>query len=145
LSESTIQDHVSTHTDHCSSSGKVRFLGLSEFGVDTLQRASKIHQISAYQVEYSPFSLDIEKTELGLLRACRELGTDIVAYSPLGRGILTGQIKSVDDFDEQDFRESIPRFSKENFPKNIELVNRLKSMAGGKDCTSWQLTLAWMM
>jgi aryl-alcohol dehydrogenase-like predicted oxidoreductase len=123
----------------------VRFLGLSEFGVDTLQRASKIHQISAYQVEYSPFSLDIEKPEVGLLRACRELGIDIVAYSPLGRGILTGRINSVDDFDEQDCGESIPRSSKENFPKNIELVNRLKSMVGGEDCTSWQLTLAWMM
>jgi aryl-alcohol dehydrogenase-like predicted oxidoreductase len=145
LSESAIQHHASTHTDHLSSSGKVRFLGLSECGVDTLQRASKIHQISAYQIEYSPFSLDIEKPEVGLLRTCRELGIATVAYSPLGRGMLTGQIKTADDFDKHDFRRSIPRFSKENFGKNIQLVNTLKSMADGKGCTPGQLTLAWMM
>lgn len=126
-------------------SGQVRHIGLSECGIDTLQRASKIHQIAAYQIEYSPFSMDIEKPEVGLLKTCRELGIATVAYSPLGRGMLTGQYKSVDDFDENDFRRSIPRFSAENFDKNIQLVNTLKSIADKKGCTSGQLTLAWMM
>jgi aryl-alcohol dehydrogenase-like predicted oxidoreductase len=89
--------------------------------------------------------MDIEKPEVGLLKTCRDLGIATVAYSPLGRGMLTGQIKSVDDFDEHDFRRSIPRFSKENFDKNIQLVNTLKSMADSKGCTAGQLTLAWMM
>lgn len=125
------------------SSGKVRYLGLSECGIDTLQRASKIHQISAYQIEYSPFSMDIEK--FGLLDTCRQLGIATVAYSPLGRGMLTGQYKSIDDFDENDFRRSIPRFSRENFDKNIQLVEVFKAIADKKGCTPGQLTLAWMI
>lgn len=126
-------------------SGKVKYLGLSECGVDTLRRASKIHPIHAYQIEYSPFSMDIEKPEFGLLETCRELGIATIAYSPLGRGMLTGQYKSIDDFDENDFRRLVPRFSKENFPKNLQLVEALQSMAEKKNCTSGQLTLAWMM
>ncbi|KAL7626080.1 hypothetical protein AAE478_002850 [Parahypoxylon ruwenzoriense] len=125
--------------------GKVSYLGLSECGVDTLQRAVKVHPIAAYQIEYSPFSRDIEFPEVGLLKTCRELGIATVAYSPLGRGMLTGQYKSPDDFDENDFRRSIPRFSKENFYKNIELVNTVQEIAAKKNCTSGQLSLAWLM
>ncbi|KAK0614922.1 putative aldo-keto reductase [Bombardia bombarda] len=125
--------------------GKVRYLGLSECGVDTLQRAAKIHPIAAYQIEYSPFSLEIEKPEFGLLKTCRELGIATVGYSPLGRGMLTGQYTSLDDFDKDDFRRLIPRFSPENFHKNLELVDTLKAMGDKKGCTSGQLTLAWMM
>lgn len=139
-----VEDIVATMKEFIDS-GKVRYLGLSECGVDTLKRASKIHQISAYQIEYSPFSMDIEKEEVGLLKTCRELGIATIAYSPLGRGMLTGQYKSIDDFDENDFRRSIPRFSAENFDKNIQLVNTLKAMADKKGCTPGQLTLAWMM
>ncbi|KAF2644123.1 putative aldo-keto reductase [Massarina eburnea CBS 473.64] len=139
-----VEDIVTTMKEFINS-GQVRYLGLSECGVDTLQRANKIHQISAYQIEYSPFSMDIESPQVGLLKCCRDLGIATIAYSPLGRGMLTGQYKSVDDFDEGDFRRSIPRFSRENFDKNIQLVNVLKSIADGKGCTPGQLTLAWMM
>ncbi|KAL9003142.1 MAG: hypothetical protein Q9188_003964 [Gyalolechia gomerana] len=128
-----------------SSKGTVKYLGLSECGADTLRRAYKIHPIHAYQIEYSPFSMDIEKPETNLLRTCRELGIATVAYSPLGRGMLTGQYKSLDDFDANDFRQSIPRFFKENFPKNLQLVETLKEIANKKDCTPGQLSLAWLM
>jgi aryl-alcohol dehydrogenase-like predicted oxidoreductase len=89
--------------------------------------------------------MDIEKPEVGLLDTCRELGIATVAYSPLGRGMLTGQYKSINDFDENDFRRSIPRFSAENFPKNLQLVETLRSIAEQKNCTLGQLSLAWMM
>ena len=114
--------------------------------MDTLRRAVKIHPIQAYQIEYSPFSTEIEDPEVGLLATCRELGIATVAYSPLGRGILTGQYRSVDDFPEDDFRRTIPRFStQENFDRNLVLVDVLRKIAEKKDCTSGQLTLAWMM
>ena len=114
--------------------------------MDTLRRAVKIHPIQAYQIEYSPFSTDIETPEVGLLATCRELGIATVAYSPLGRGILTGQYRSVDDFPEGDFRRTIPRFStQENFDKNLVLVDVLKKIADRKNCTPGQLTLAWMI
>lgn len=89
--------------------------------------------------------MDIEKPDTGLLATCRELGIATVAYSPLGRGMLTGRYQSVDDFDEKDFRRSVPRFSKENFSRNLELVRMLQTIADGKECTSGQLVLAWMM
>lgn len=89
--------------------------------------------------------MDIEKPETGLLATCRELGIATVAYSPLGRGMLTGRYKSIDDFDEKDFRRSIPRFSRENFPRNLQLVGTLQAIAERKKCTSGQLVLAWMM
>lgn len=89
--------------------------------------------------------MDIEDPQLGLLKTCRELGIATVAYSPLGRGMLTGQIKSIDDFGQTDFRRTIPRFSKENFDKNMILVDTLKVMAGRRGCTPGQLTLAWML
>ncbi|KAI4113109.1 MAG: hypothetical protein LQ345_005844 [Seirophora villosa] len=126
-------------------SGKVRYLGLSECTASTLRRACKIHPIHAYQIEYSPFSLDIEKRETALLETCRELGIATVAYSPLGRGMLTGQYTSIDDFDVNDFRRSIPRFSKDNFGRNLQLVEVLRGIADKKRCTTGQLTLAWLM
>ena len=97
------------------------------------------------QIEYSPFTLDIEDPKIALLKTCRELGVATIAYSPLGRGMLTGQIKSPDDFDEDDFRRSVPRFSPENFPKNLKVVEELESLAKKKGCTPGQLTLAWLM
>ncbi|RYP69279.1 hypothetical protein DL769_005300 [Monosporascus sp. CRB-8-3] len=125
--------------------GKVRYLGLSECGVDTLRRAVKVHPIHAYQIEYSPFDRHIEKPEVGLLQTCRELGIATVAYSPLGRGMLTGQYTCANDFEQADIRRFLPRFSDENFPKNIKLVNTLKEIAASKKCTPGQLTLAWIM
>ena len=89
--------------------------------------------------------MDIEDPKIGLLKTCRELGIATVAYSPLGRGMLTGQYKSVDDFDADDFRRTVPRFSAENFPKNLKLVDTLKAIADKKNASPGQLTLAWMM
>jgi aryl-alcohol dehydrogenase-like predicted oxidoreductase len=125
--------------------GKIDHLGLSEVSASTLRRAHAIHPISAVQVEYSPFALDIESPKIDLLRTCRELGIAIVAYSPLGRGFLTGQLKSPDDFEEGDFRKHAPRYSKTNFPKNLELVDQLVSFSGKKGCTPGQLSLAWLL
>ena len=125
--------------------GKIKYLGLSEVSADTLRRAHAVHPISAVQIEYSPFTMDIEDPEIALLKTCRELGVATVAYSPLGRGFVTGQYKSPDDFEEGDFRKFVPRFSKENFPKNLALVDKLAAIAKNKDCTTGQLTLAWLM
>ncbi|KAL2132537.1 hypothetical protein VTI74DRAFT_3697 [Chaetomium olivicolor] len=139
-----IEDIVETMKEFVLS-GQVRYLGLSECGADTLHRACKVFPIHAYQIEYSPFSMDIEKPGIDLAKTCRELGIAIVAYCPLGRGMLTGQYKSVDEFPEGDFRRTVPRFSNENFPKNMKLVEEIKKIAERKGCTSGQLTLAWMM
>ena len=125
--------------------GKIKYIGLSECSSETLRRAYAVHPIAAVQIEYSPFSLDIESEEIGLLKTCRELGVAIVCYSPLARGVLTGQIKSPDDFEANDFRHMMPRFSKENFPKNLELVDTLTAIAKRKNCTPGQLTLAWIL
>ena len=96
-------------------------------------------------MEYSPFTLDIENPQVALLETCRELGVSIVAYSPLGRGMLTGQYRSNRDFEEGDWRRTAPRFSDDNFPKNLELVDKLKVIADQKGITPGQLTLAWLM
>ncbi|KAK4069132.1 hypothetical protein Trihar35433_5711 [Trichoderma harzianum] len=125
--------------------GKIRHLGLCEVSAATLRRAHAVHPITAIQVEYSPFSVDIEKPQIDILRTARELGIAIVAYSPLGRGMLTGQIRSRDDFDADDFRKSLPRFSKENFPKNLALVEKIGTIATSKGVTPGQLTLAWLL
>jgi aryl-alcohol dehydrogenase-like predicted oxidoreductase len=125
--------------------GKIKYIGLSECSSDTLRRAYAVHPVAAVQIEYSPFSLDIERDEIGLLKTCRELGVAVVCYSPLGRGLLTGQIKSPDDFEENDGRRRMPRFSKENFPKNFQLVDTLTVLAKKKNCTVGQLTLAWIL
>ncbi|KAL8954965.1 MAG: hypothetical protein Q9183_006849, partial [Haloplaca sp. 2 TL-2023] len=125
--------------------GKVKYLGLSECSSESLRRASKVHRISAVQIEYSPFTMEIEDPRMALLQTCRELGVAVVAYSPLGRSILTGQYCSRFDFEEGDWRRSAPQFSDENFPKNVELVTKLKVMADRKSVTTGQLTLAWLM
>lgn len=123
----------------------MRYLGLSEISAQTLRRAHAIHPITAIQVEYSPFSMDIEQPNIGLLETARELGVAIVAYSPLGRGMLTGQYRSPHDFGEDDLRKHMPRFSDENFSKNLELVAKIESIASTKSCTPGQLTLAWLL
>jgi aryl-alcohol dehydrogenase-like predicted oxidoreductase len=125
--------------------GKIRYIGLSEISAGTLYRASKVHRIDAVQIEYSPFSLDIESPQIGLLRACRELGVAVVGYSPLGRGFLTGTFKSPADFEDGDLRKVLPRFSEENFPKNLVLVEQLEGLARQKNVTSSQLILAWIL
>lgn len=122
--------------------GKVRFLGLSEAGPNTIRRANAVHPIAALQTEYSLWSRDPEDE---ILPVCRELGIGFVPYSPLGRGFLTGQIKSVDDFPPDDFRRFGPRFQGENFQKNLELVARIEEMARQKGCKPSQLALAWVM
>jgi aryl-alcohol dehydrogenase-like predicted oxidoreductase len=122
--------------------GKVRHLGLSEAGAATLSRAVAVHQIAALQSELSLWSRDIEDK---IVPACRELGIGVVAYSPLGRGFLSGAIRSLDDLAEDDWRRFMPRFQGENFGKNLELVDRVEEMAGRKGCTPAQLALAWVL
>ena len=122
--------------------GKVRHIGLSEAGIETIRRAHKVHSIAALQSEYSLWSRDPED---GILDVCRELGIGFVAYSPLGRGFLTGQIKSFDDLAPDDYRRNSPRFQGENFDKNIELVRRIEEIAAEKGCTPAQLALAWVL
>ena len=128
-----------------SRDGKIKYLGLSEVSSSTLRRACQVHHIDAVQMEYSPFAVDIEDPQIALLKTCRELGVATVAYSPLGRGFLTGAYKSPDDFDKNDFRRLCPQFSEENFGKNITLVDTLFKLAEKKGCTAGQLTLAWLL
>ncbi|KAI9061642.1 Aldo/keto reductase [Trametes sanguinea] len=125
--------------------GKVRYLGLSEVSAETLRRAHKVHPISAVQVEYSPFALDIEDEQIGLLKTARELGVKIVAYSPVGRGLLTGKFKSPDDLPENDGRRYLPRFSKENFPKVLQVVDSITKIAAKYNATPAQVCLAWLL
>ncbi len=122
--------------------GKVRYLGLSEAGPDTLRRASKVHPITALQTEYSLWTRDPED---GVLAACRELGIGFVAYSPLGRGFLTGRFKKFEDMDETDYRRFSPRFQGDNFKKNLDLVEHIEKLAAQKKCTPAQLVLAWLL
>jgi aryl-alcohol dehydrogenase-like predicted oxidoreductase len=122
--------------------GKVRFLGLSEAGAATIRRAHAEHPISALQSEYSLWSRDIEDE---ILPTLRELGIGLVAYSPLGRGFLTGQISRFEDFDEDDYRRNSPRFQGHNFQKNLELVARVQAIADRHGVTAGQLALAWVM
>ncbi len=122
--------------------GKVRWLGLSEVGPETLRRACAVHPITALQSEYSLWSRDPED---GVLAACRALGVGFVAYSPLGRGFLAGQIKRFEDFAPDDYRRMSPRFQGENFQKNLDLVRRIQELAAEKRCTASQLALAWVL
>jgi aryl-alcohol dehydrogenase-like predicted oxidoreductase len=122
--------------------GKVRYLGLSEAGVNTIKRAHATHPITALQSEYSLWTRDPED---GSLATCRELGIGLVPYSPLGRGFLTGQIKKFEDLAKDDYRRSSPRFQGSNFQKNLELVERIRQMAAEKSCTPAQLALAWVL
>src|SRR3954470_16093655 len=122
--------------------GKVRFLGLSEAAAGTIRRAHEVHPISALQTEYSLWTRDPEDE---ILPTVRELGIGFVAYSPLGRGFLSGQITSPDDLPEDDFRRSNPRFQGENFQRNLDLVERVKEIASEKDVTPGQLAIAWLL
>jgi aryl-alcohol dehydrogenase-like predicted oxidoreductase len=122
--------------------GKVRYLGLSEAGPKTIRRAHKEHPITAVQNEYSLWTRGPED---GVLAVCNELGIGFVPYSPLGRGVLTGKITSLNDLAQDDFRRTNPRFEEENFKKNLELAHHVSQMAAEKGCTAGQLALAWVL
>jgi len=136
-----IEDTVGAMADLVKQ-GKVRHLGLSEAGPQTLRRAMKVHPITALQTEYSLWSRDPENE---ILETCRELGIGFVAYSPLGRGFLTGQFKRFEDLPADDYRRNTPRFQGENFQKNLDLVHRVEEIAKQKHCTPSQLALAWVL
>jgi aryl-alcohol dehydrogenase-like predicted oxidoreductase len=123
--------------------GKVRYLGLSEASAETIRRANAVHPITALQSEYSLWTRDPEDN--GVLETTRELGISLVAYSPLGRGFLTGEIKRFEDLAEDDYRRHSPRFQGENFEKNLELVGEIEEVAARKHCTPAQLALAWVL
>jgi len=122
--------------------GKVRYLGLSEVSAETLARAHAVHPITALQSEYSLWTRNPEN---GVLAACERLGVGLVAYSPLGRGFLTGALKTPDDFAPDDYRRENPRFQGENFGRNLALVEKVKTLAQDKGCTPAQLALAWVL
>jgi aryl-alcohol dehydrogenase-like predicted oxidoreductase len=122
--------------------GKVRYLGLSEASASDIRRAHSVHPISALQTEYSLWSREIEDE---ILPTVRELGITHVAYSPLSRGFISGELLKFEDLEENDVRRYIPRFQKENFQKNVDLVDKIKEIAEEKNCTPSQLALAWTM
>lgn len=123
--------------------GKIGYIGLSEVSSETVKKAHAVHPITAVQSEYSLFERTVE--EKGVIKTLNELGIGFVAYSPLGRGFLSGQIRSIDDLPENDFRRGIPRFQEQHFLKNIELVEAIESLAKEKEITSSQLALAWII
>ena len=123
--------------------GKVRYIGVSEAAPATIRRAHKVHPLTALQTEYSLFERSPEHNEV--LATVRELGIGFVAYSPLGRGFLSGQIKTVNDLDSNDFRRNDPRFSQENFDRNMQLVERIREVAQRKGVTPSQIALAWVL
>ena len=139
--DTPIEDTVGAMADLVRE-GKVRFLGLSEAGPKTIRRAHAAHPITALQTEYSLWSRDPEDE---VLPTCRELGIGFVAYSPLGRGFLTGQIKRFEDLAADDYRRRSPRFQGDNFQRNIELVRRIEAIAAKKRCRPSQLALAWVL
>jgi aryl-alcohol dehydrogenase-like predicted oxidoreductase len=139
--ETSIEETVGAMADLVHR-GKVRFLGLSEAGSETIRRAHAVHPITALQSEYSLWTRDPEDQVLGV---CRELGIGFVPYSPLGRGFLTGQIKRFEDLPEDDYRRTSPRFQGENFQRNLDLVQRVGEIAREKRCTPAQLALAWVL
>jgi aryl-alcohol dehydrogenase-like predicted oxidoreductase len=122
--------------------GKVRYIGLSEASPNTIKRANSIHPITALQTEYSLWTRDPEN---GALQACRELGISFIAYSPLGRGFLTGAIKTTENLDKNDFRRFNPRFQGENLEHNLKIVKQIEELAVKKNCTTPQLALAWLL
>ncbi|MCA9438450.1 MAG: aldo/keto reductase, partial [Candidatus Omnitrophica bacterium] len=122
--------------------GKVRHLGLSEAAPNTIRRAAKVHPIAALQTEYSLWSREVEDE---ILSTVRELGIGFVAYSPLGRGFLTGQFKTIEDLPEDDYRRHSPRFQGENFQRNLDLVKKIEEMAKAKGCAPSQLALGWVL
>jgi aryl-alcohol dehydrogenase-like predicted oxidoreductase len=139
--DTPIEDTVGAMAELVAS-GKVRYLGLSEASPATIRRAYAVHPISALQTEYSLWTRDPEH---GPLSTCRELGIGFVAYSPLGRGFLSGRFRTPDDLEEGDFRRHHPRFQGENFRRNLELVARVEELAAEKGCTPSQLALAWVL
>jgi aryl-alcohol dehydrogenase-like predicted oxidoreductase len=122
--------------------GKIRGIGLSEASAQTLRKGHSVHPITALQTEYSLWTRDPEEE---ILQTCQELGIAFVAYSPLGRGFLTGQIKKFEDLDATDYRRNSPRFQGDNFDKNLELVKKIQQLATKKNCTASQLALAWVL
>ena len=138
--ETPIEDTVGAMAELVKE-GKVKYLGLSEASGETLRRANAVHQITALQSEYSLWTRDVEDNDV--LKACRELGVGFVAYSPLGRGFLSGEIKRFEDLAKDDYRRHSPRFQGENFDKNIKLVEKVKEIANEKGVTTSQLALAW--
>ena len=139
--ETPIEDTVGAMAE-LARAGKVRFIGLSEPSAQTIERAHKVHPVTAVQSEYSLWTRDPED---GILQTCEKLGIGFVPYSPLGRGFLTGAIKSPDDFDAGDYRRHSPRFVGDNFAKNLELVDKVRELAKDKGCTPAQLALAWVL
>jgi aryl-alcohol dehydrogenase-like predicted oxidoreductase len=139
--ETPIEDTVGAMAELVRA-GKVRFLGLSEAAPATIRRACAVHPISALQNEYSLWTRDPEE---GVLATCRELGVGLVAYSPLGRGFLTGEIKAFEDLAQDDYRRFQPRFQGENFQRNLDLVARVREIADEKGVTPAQLALAWVL
>ncbi len=139
--ETPIEETVGAMADLIKE-GKIRHIGLSEAGPKTLRRAVKVHPIAALQTEYSLWTRDPEQE---ILATCRELGIGFVAYSPLGRGFLTGQFKNFDDLAADDYRRFSPRFQGENFQKNLDLVKRVQEIAREKECQPSQLALAWVL
>jgi aryl-alcohol dehydrogenase-like predicted oxidoreductase len=128
--------------------GKVRHLGLSEVSAATIRRAHAVHPIAAVQVEYSPFCLDIESPTVGVMQTCRELGIAVVASSPMGRGLLTGTVPSFDELPADDmFRRNTAKYAPDNFPKIMELVSKLRTVAEARSppCTPAQVTIAWIL
>ncbi len=144
----------------------MKHLGLSEISAETLRRAHAVHPIAAIQVEYSPFTLDIEDEKIGLLKTARELGVTVIAYSPLGRGLITGRYvrsphplfvecsvliswtslqRSPDDLAPDDWRRSVPRYSKENFPNIVKLADSLGALGKKYNATAGQVALAWLL
>jgi aryl-alcohol dehydrogenase-like predicted oxidoreductase len=137
----SIEDTVGAMADLVRE-GKIKYIGLSEAGPETLRRAYAVHPISALQTEYSLWSREPEDE---IIPTCRALGIGFVPYSPLGRGFLTGAYKSIEDFRSDDFRRTSPRFQGENFAKNLELVRHIEQLAAEKGCTPSQLALAWVL
>ncbi|KAE8543009.1 hypothetical protein D1P53_000496 [Cryptococcus gattii VGV] len=132
-----------TALDGLRKAGKCKYIGLSECGVATLRKACSIAKIDALQIEYSPWFTDHEDS--GLIDAAKELGVSIIAYSPLGKGMLSGQYRSPNDFPEGDIRRTIPRFSEENMPKNLQIVDEFAKLAKAKGCSPGQVALAWVI
>jgi aryl-alcohol dehydrogenase-like predicted oxidoreductase len=139
--ETPIEDTVGAMADLVRQ-GKVRYLGLSEAAPQTIRRACAVHPIHALQTEYSLWSRDPEDE---LLDTCAELGVTFVSYSPLGRGFLSGRIRSLDDLEESDYRRHSPRFMGDNFQKNLDLVDKVQELAAARRCTAAQLALAWVL
>lgn len=139
--DTPIEDTVGAMADLVRA-GKVRYIGLSEAGAQTIRRAHAVYPIAALQTEYSLWSRDVEEE---ILSTVRELGIGFVSYSPLGRGFLTGQIKHIDDLEADDYRRNSPRFQGENFQKNLDLVHEIEAMARARGCTAAQLALAWVL